>query len=96
MLFLDVEGTPEQIQKADIELEKIGYLQNHAGDSSIVLIEFCLEDKPGSVTDILELINAFNFNISYINSQENGSDYQYFKMGLHNQYPWAHRGAGCI
>ena len=40
MLFLDVEGTEEQIQKADTELEKIGYLQNNSADSSIVLIEF--------------------------------------------------------
>lgn len=87
MLFLDVEGTEEQIRKADAELEKIGYLQNNAGNSSIVLIEFCLEDVPGSVTAVLELINAFNFNISYINSQENGTDHQFFKMGLHVEDP---------
>ena len=87
MLFLDVEGTEEQIRKADAELEKIGYLQNNAGNSSIVLIEFCLRDVPGSVTAILELINTFNFNISYINSQENGTDYQLFKMGLHVEDP---------
>ena len=87
MLFLDVEGTEELIRKADIELEKIGYLQNNSADSSIVLIEFCLEDVPGSVSPVLELISAFNFNISYINSQENGTDYQYFKMGLHVEDP---------
>ena len=56
MLFLDVEGTEEQILKADEELEKIGYLQNKSSDSSIVLIEFTLRDVPGSVTDVLELI----------------------------------------
>jgi len=83
MLFLDVEGTPEQIRKADAELEKIGYLQNRTSDSSIVLIEFTLRDVPGSVIDVLELINRFNFNISYINSQENGTDFQNFKMGLY-------------
>lgn len=87
MLFLDVEGTEEQIKKADAELEKIGYLQNNVGNSSIVLIEFCLRDEPGSVTNVLELINTFNFNISYINSQENGTDYQHFKMGLHIEDP---------
>ena len=87
MLFLDVEGTDEQIRKADAELEKIGYLQNNAGNSSIVLLEFRLKDVPGSVTDVLELINAFNFNISYINSQENGTDYQLFKMGLYVEDP---------
>ena len=87
MLFLDVEGTADQIRKADAELEKIGYLQNKTSDSSIVLIEFTLRDIPGSVTEVLKLIDCFNFNISYINSQENGTDYQKFKMGLHVEDP---------
>ena len=87
MLFLDVEGTADQIRKADAELEKIGYLQNKTSDSSIVLIEFTLRDIPGSVTDVLKLIDRFNFNISYINSQENGTDHQKFKMGLHVEDP---------
>lgn len=40
MLFLDVEGTQEQIRMADIELEKIGYLQDRASNSSVVLIDY--------------------------------------------------------
>jgi len=82
-LFIDAEGTEDQLKKADIELEKIGYLQSNVNKSSVVLLEFCLKDVPGSVTDILLLINDFNFNISYISSQENGTDYQLFKMGLY-------------
>ena len=74
-LFIDSEGTEEQLKKADIELEKIGYLQTGANKTSVVLIEFCLPDVPGSVTNVLELISEFNFNISYISSQENGTDY---------------------
>ena len=89
MLFLDVEGTKEQIQKADAELEKIGYLQNSADHCGVVLLEFCLEDVPGSVTSILELISNFQFNISYISSQENGTDHQNFKMGLYVEEPEA-------
>ncbi len=81
-LFIDAEGTDDQLKKADVELEKIGYLHNSANKRSVVLIEFRLADVPGSVTNILTLINEFNFNISYISSQENGSEYQYFKMGL--------------
>jgi len=86
-LFIDAEGTKEQLEKADRELEKIGYLQNNANKSSIVLLEFCLRDVPGTVAGILRLIQEFNFNISYINSQENGSDYQLFKMGLYVDEP---------
>ena len=87
MLFIDVEGTEDQIRQADKQLEEIGYLQNRASDSSIVLIEFILKDVPGSLTDVLELINQFNFNISYINAQEHGSVFQNFKMGLHVEDP---------
>ena len=84
ILFIDAEGTEEQLKKADSELQKIGYLGNDISNrTSVVLIEFCLKDVPGSVTDILKLISEFNFNISYISSQENGTDYQYFKMGLY-------------
>ena len=82
-LFIDAEGTEEQLLRADAELEKIGYLNSGRDKTSVVLIEFCLLDVPGSVTDVLELINDFNFNISYISSQENGTDYQMFKMGLY-------------
>ncbi|MBR5514421.1 MAG: hypothetical protein IKV85_10635 [Ruminococcus sp.] len=58
-LFIDAEGTQEQLEKADIELEKIGYLHSNVSKTSIVLIEFRLRDVPGSVTDILTLINDF-------------------------------------
>lgn len=86
-LFIDAEGTEQQLLMADTELEKIGYLHNGKNRTSVVLIEFCLKDVPGSVTDVLTLINEFNFNISYISSQENGSDYQFFKMGLYVDDP---------
>lgn len=81
-LFIDAEGTSEQLALADIELEKIGYLHNDRKESSILLIECYLKDEPGSVTDILALINEFDFNISYISYQGNDSDNQLFKMGL--------------
>ena len=82
-LFIDAEGTAEQLNQADTALEKIGYLPGSTDKTSIVLIEFRLQDIPGSVANILTLIQQFNFNISYISSQENGTDYQYFKMGLY-------------
>ena len=67
ILFIDADGTEEQLKKADLELEKIGYLGNdNSSKTSVVLLEFCLKDVPGSVTDILKLISEFNFNISYI------------------------------
>ena len=40
-LFIDAEEKKDLLKKADIELEKIGYLQSNTNKSGIVLI-----DKP--------------------------------------------------
>ncbi len=82
MLFLEVEGDGETLDKAEWELARLGYLQNELGAGRVLLLEFQLKDEPGSLYPVLKLIHAFHFNISYISSQENGTAYQYFKMGL--------------
>ena len=82
-LFIDAEGSEEQLQKADAELKKIGYLQSTTDKTSIVLLEFCMENVAGSITNLLTLINDFHFNISYINSQESSADYQNLQLGLY-------------
>ena len=82
-LFIEVEGEEAQLEAANVKLKEIGYLSNEDENSKIILLEFRLKDEPGSVTSILELITQFNLNISYISSQENGSGYQQFKMGLY-------------
>ena len=81
-LFIDAEGSPEQHAEADRLLSAIGYLQNDRRETSIVLLEFYLRDVPGTITEVLALIHRFNFNISYISSQGDGSEHQVFKMGL--------------
>jgi len=86
-LFIDAEGTHLQLEEADRRLAEIGYLHSSKNEGSIVLIEFMLKDEPGSVTDVLKLISRFNFNISYISSQENGTEHQLFKMGLFVEEP---------
>ena len=82
-LFIDVDGEESALVDATEKLNKIGYLSNEQEKSKVVLLEFRLQDRPGSVTNVLELIEKFNLNISYISSQENGSGYQFFKMGLY-------------
>ena len=82
-LFIEAEGDQLSLDKATKTLKQIGYLTGGEESGKIVLLEFRLEDRPGSVTGVLKLISEFKFNISYISSQENGSEYQYFKMGLY-------------
>ena len=81
-LFIDVEGPQDRLLEADRLLADIGYLQTAPQGNSVALLEFTLEDVPGSVTRVLELIQDYQLNISYISSQENGTDRQLFKMGL--------------
>ncbi|MBR2871745.1 MAG: Zn-dependent hydrolase [Clostridia bacterium] len=81
-LFIEVDGCESNINSAEEMLKDIGYLQKGEENSRIILLEFTLPDLPGSVTAILELISNFNFNISYISSQENRTGYQNFRMGL--------------
>lgn len=83
-LFIDAEGDPEQLAKADQRLAEMGYLDTKGSESNVVLIEFKLPDIPGSVTPILEIIEKFQLNISYISigSQGNNSGYKIFKLGL--------------
>ncbi len=82
MLFLEVEGEELLLLQAQKKLEALGYLQGNAQAGSVFLVEFQLPDRPGSLFPVLELIHQYDFNISYISSQENGTPHQYFKMGL--------------
>ena len=81
-IFIEAEGSGEQLAQADRQLEAIGYLHGSEAEKSVVLLEFQLRDEPGGLTDILALIEQFGFNISYLSSQENGTDCQFFTMGL--------------
>ena len=81
-LFIDAEGSAEKLAEADAKLTEIGYINQPGHGANIILLEFLLKDVPGSVTEILELITKYGFNISYISSNEDASDYQQFKMGL--------------
>ena len=82
ILFIDAEGSGDQLRDADRQLTDIGYIENAVPDEAVVLLEFRLRDIPGSVTEVLRLIRDYMLNISYISSQEDGSGYQGFKMGL--------------
>lgn len=82
-LFIDVEGSEEQLALADKELAKIGYLDNRRKDNRIVLLQFQLENKPGSAIDILQLIQDYSLSISYINVKDTEEAHQIMCLGLY-------------
>ena len=81
-LFMEVDGTPEQHERIAAKLKEIEYLTDDPGMRQIILIELKLPDRPGTLLPTLEVIKSHEVNIPYINSQENGTPYQNFKMGL--------------
>lgn len=86
-LFLDVEADESRLRKITGRLEKIGYLAEKTPERQVMLVELKLSDTPGAVKPVLEKLNGHRVNISYLNSQANGSGYQYFKMGLQIENP---------
>lgn len=82
MLFLDVEGEEAQLKAVEEALTRQGYLADGRSDARVILLSFTLPDHPGALLPVLEVIEDFHFNISYISSQGDGSGVQHFKMGL--------------
>ena len=86
-LFLDVDATKQQLESITKDLLETGYLPDDSVQAQVILIELILPDVSGSICPILEIISDYDVNISYINSHENETDYQQFKMGLLIQNP---------
>ena len=81
-LFIDAEGTEEQLAKAAEALERIGYTPQETREKTVALLEFQLPNAPGSITEVLELIRNQQMNISYMSAQDSDLTHQIFKAGL--------------
>ena len=86
-LFVEVSGEEKLVAKAYDELKTDGFLFKD-DNANVILMEFKMQDRPGVLLPVLELINRYNFNISYISSQENSTPYQYFRMALYIDDPF--------
>ena len=81
-LFIEAEGDEEGLDLASQQLREFGYLQGHEETRQVILLEFTLPNLPGAITDVVELIGSYGFNISYMSAQADGDDYQPFKAGI--------------
>jgi len=82
MLFIDVEASDNNLNEIAEELESIGYLNNKISETRVIIVEIKIPDVPGAVLPILKILDRYDINISYMNSNANDSKYQHFKMGL--------------
>lgn len=81
-LFIEVSATAAQHAQIARQLSDCGYLAGLEDEKRILMIVLTLPDRPGAVTPVLEVLSRRRVNISYISSQENGTSFQHFKMGL--------------
>lgn len=61
MLFVEVEGEEEKLERARAELDALGYLREEKGIGSVILLEFKLKDEPGALLPVLDLIHSYRF-----------------------------------
>lgn len=81
-LFIDVSAEEKHMKDITCELKTLGYLDKSVKETKVILIQLKLRDVPGSVQPVLEILDQYHVNISYMSSQSNSTDYQYFKMGI--------------
>ncbi|MFI3229023.1 MAG: Zn-dependent hydrolase [Bacillota bacterium] len=82
MLFVELDGEDWAIAQAEKKLREMGYLLDTKTVGNVILLELWIKNECGALQPILQLINQWKFNISYMSAHENATEFQHFKMGL--------------
>lgn len=82
MLFIDVEASPESLRIIEKSLCGIGYINENLAKKRVIEVLVKIPDRPGAAVPVLRILNRYQINISYMNSNAAGEAYQNFKMGL--------------
>ncbi|MDO5824781.1 MAG: hypothetical protein Q4Q22_00185 [Methanosphaera sp.] len=82
-VFVEVYADEENIANLSKELEDNNLLLKQTSPEVDVLVTLQILDIPGVVTNILKVFEKYDVNISYVNTQENDTSYQYCKIGLY-------------
>ena len=82
-VFIEVYADEKDIDDLSQELAERNYLLKDSSEEVDVLMTLQIIDIPGTVTNILQVFEKYDVNISYVNTQENNTSYQYCKIGLY-------------
>jgi glyoxylase-like metal-dependent hydrolase (beta-lactamase superfamily II) len=82
-VFVEVYADEKNLDNLQSELNEKNFLLKQSSEEVDVLITLKILDIPGTVTNILEVFERYDVNISYVNTQENDTSYQYCKIGLY-------------
>lgn len=81
-LFIDVDAPPQKHAEIEAALGRIGYLRHGFAETRVIVVEIVMPDRSGAILPVLEILNRYEINISYMNSSSDGTPFQKFKMGL--------------
>jgi len=81
-LFIEVEGTREQLNAIEKGLTEISYVDYQPRIPIVLVMEVKITDTPGSLFPVLKIIDKYDVNISYLNSRAENRGFQYFKIGM--------------
>ena len=81
-LFIEVQATKAQLNAIERGLSEISYVDYTPREPTILVMEVKITDTPGSLYPVLNIIDKYDVNISYLNSRADNRNYQYFKIGM--------------
>ncbi|HEX2939180.1 MAG TPA: MBL fold metallo-hydrolase [Ruminiclostridium sp.] len=82
MLFIDVEAFENDLINIENALADIGYINKKYNEIRVIEISVRIPDKSGAILPVLEVLNRYDINISYMNSVASDQPFQNFKFGL--------------
>ena len=74
-VFIEVYADEKDIDDLSQELGERNYLLKDSSEEVDVLMTLQIIDIPGTVTNILQVFEKYDVNISYVNTQENNTSY---------------------
>ena len=81
-LFIEVSATEEQLNAIDRQLVDISYVDDAPPEPTVLVMTVRITDVPGALYPVLEIIDRYNVNISYLNSSADMKGYQDFNIGM--------------
>ena len=81
-LFIEVEATREVLGDIEKGLSEIAYVDTEVKVPVVLVMDIKIPDTPGMLFPVLEIIDRYEVNISYLNSREENRGFQNFKIGM--------------
>ncbi|NLL95470.1 MAG: MBL fold metallo-hydrolase [Thermoplasmatales archaeon] len=86
-IFIEVTAPEAALDAIGDQLSTVGYLAEALPESRVVVVNIKIKDEPGGLYPVLKILDKYDVNISYLNSNADNGDYQDFKMGLFMENP---------